>query len=139
MVINYSYFARIIIMELAAGFIAITFLQSALDKIFDYKGNLSWLMEQFNKTFLRGMIGIFLPVLLVLELLTGLLCVWGGVLLFRGKGPDCLMSAFLLSGITLLVLLFGQRVSKQYPGAASLTGYFIVTLVGLLALMYSPA
>ncbi len=122
------------IVILVAGFLAITFLQSGLDKVFDYKGNLSFMKEQFSKTFLSNMIGIFLPVILLCELVTGIVCVIGAIQVARGCDIYFAAFGFLFSGITLLMLLFGQRISKQYPGAVSLTGYFIITLVGLLAL-----
>jgi hypothetical protein len=125
-----------IVASFAAGFLAITFLQSGLDKIFDYKGNLSFMKEQFSKTFLKNTIGFLLPVILVFELVTGLLCVLGIIQVFRNEERQLLIYGLLLSGITLLMLLFGQRVSKQYPGAVSLTGYFIITLIGLMALSF---
>lgn len=139
MAITYSNIVHMMILLLVAGFITITFLQSALDKIFDYKGNLSFMKEQFSQTFLRSMIGIFLPVILIFELITGVVCLAGVVQLFIGDALYTLIYGFFLSGVTLLMLLFGQRVSKQYPGAASLTGYFIITLLGLVVLMYFKA
>jgi hypothetical protein len=137
MELNYSYLILRMILLLVAGFLSITFLQSGLDKAFNYKGNLAWMKEQFSKTFLRGTIGFFLPVILLLELASGLFCVVGAVKLYTGDALHALINGFFLSGITLLVLLFGQRVSKEYAGAVSLTGYFIVVLVGLVVLMYS--
>jgi hypothetical protein len=128
---------RLLILFLVAGFLAITFLQSALDKVFDYKGNLGWMKEQFSKTFLKKTIGIFLPLILLFELATGLLCVIGIVALYLQHGRQILVFAFFLAGVTLLMLLFGQRVSKQYAGAVSLTGYFIITLIGLFVLTTS--
>jgi uncharacterized membrane protein YphA (DoxX/SURF4 family) len=127
---------RFLIVILAALFLAITFLQSGLDKIFDYKGNLSFMKEQFSKTFMRNMIGILLPILLLFELTTGGFCVIGSWQVFWGHGEKIISIGFLLSGITLLILLFGQRVSKQYAGAVSLTGYFIITLIGLLVMTH---
>src|SRR6187551_1811619 len=128
---DFATLIMVMVASLAAGFMAITFIQSGLDKIFDYKGNLSFMKEQFSKTFLKNMIGIFLPVLLIFELISGLLCVAGVIQIFMKEGREMLVYGFLLSGITLLMLLFGQRVSKQYPGAVSLTGYFLIVLVGL--------
>jgi hypothetical protein len=119
------------ILILAAGFLAITFLQSALDKIFDYKGNLAFMKEQFSKTFLKSTIGILLPVILLCELITGCLCAFGAIMTYTGHEIFFVAAGFVCAGITLLMLLFGQRVSKQYPGAASLTGYFIIVLIGL--------
>lgn len=117
--------------SLAAGFMAITFIQSGLDKVFDYKGNHAFMKEQFSKTFLKNTIGIFLPLISAFELISGLLCVVGVIQVFMKEGREMLVYGFILSGITLLMLLFGQRVSKQYPGAVSLTGYFLIVLVGL--------
>ncbi|MDQ3108312.1 MAG: DoxX family protein [Bacteroidota bacterium] len=119
------------ILILAAAFLSITFLQSGLDKVFDYKSNLSFMKEQFSKTFLKSMIGILLPVILLCELITGFFCVFGAILLYIGDGIYFIAAGFLFAGITLLMLLFGQRVSKQYAGAVSLTGYFIIALIGL--------
>ncbi len=127
-----------LVTALAAGFLIITFLQSALDKIFNYKGNLDWMKEQFSKTFFKNAIGLFLPVILIAELVSGLLFIFGIIQLFRGEGREMLMYGFFLSGVTLLMLLFGQRVSKQYSGAVSLTGYFIITLIGLMVLAFFP-
>jgi putative oxidoreductase len=36
-----------------------------------------------------------------------------------------------LSGLALVMLFFGQRVAKDYPGAAVLASYFGVALIGL--------
>jgi hypothetical protein len=58
----------------------------------------------------------------------------GAIDIYFGEGIFYIKTGFLVAGATLLMLLFGQRVSKQYPGAASLTGYFIIVLFGLLML-----
>ncbi len=125
--------AIFIILILSAGFIAITFLQSGLDKVFDYKGNLGWIGEQFSKTILKNTIRIFLPVIMIGELLAGAVCAYGVIeLIWKGQILPLILG-FSLAGIVLLLLLFGQRVSKQYAGAVSLTGYFMIVLVGLFA------
>lgn len=126
----------VLVLLLATIFIAITFIQSGLDKVFDYKGNLSWIKEQFSTTFLRGTIGIFLPVIMIGELAGGLLCLIGIFRLFYAKEVLTITGGLALCGLVLLLLLFGQRVSKQYAGAASLTGYFIIVLIGLVAAMF---
>jgi hypothetical protein len=130
--------AHMWLLILAAAFLAITFLQSALDKVFDYKGNLSFMKEQFSKTFLKSTIGFLLPVILFCELITGCFCVFGAILTFTGGVIHFIAAGFLCAGITLLMLLFGQRVSKQYAGAASLTGYFIIVLIGLGMVIWLP-
>ena len=39
-----------------------------------------------------------------------------------------------LSGLSFLALFFGQRMAKDYAGAAGLVPYFLVSLVALLSL-----
>lgn len=131
-----GHFIRFLVVALAAGFLAITFLQSGLDKVFDFKGNLEFMKEQFSKTFLRNLISVFLPVLTIFEVATGFCLAFGIIYWFAREDDRFLLLGFLLSGITLLMLLFGQRISKQYAGAVSLTGYFIITLIGLLVMSY---
>lgn len=116
---------------LAAGFLAITFIQSGLDKAMNYKANLEWMSGQFKNTFLAGALPLFLPVLTLGELACGLLNVAGIVMRFYHT-TWYLSCGFAATGVVLLMLLFGQRVSKEYAGAASLTGYFIIALIGLL-------
>ncbi|WP_311195816.1 hypothetical protein [Antarcticibacterium sp. 1MA-6-2] len=58
-------------------FIAITFLQSGIDKLTDWKGNLGWLKGHFSKTFLAGQVPLMLGIILVLEVLSGILALVG--------------------------------------------------------------
>lgn len=130
---NFTILVWKIIMALCAAFIGIVFCQSAFDKISDYKGNRSYLETQFSKTVLRNSVGMLLPLLTLMELASGLLCLSGLVLRFWHISTDIIGFGLLISGITLLCLLFGQRIAKDYAGAASLTGYFLVTVFGLMA------
>src|SRR5688500_20353090 len=57
----------------AALLVAILFIQSGLDKVFDWEGNLEFLTGHFSKTFLAGMIPVMLVTITVLELATGFL------------------------------------------------------------------
>lgn len=112
-------------------FLLITFLQSGIDKITDWKGNLGWLKEHFSKTFLGGMVPLLLSVVLVLEIITGVLCIMGIYHLVVDNHTSLAMWAMFLGCITLLMLLFGQRVAKDYPGALTITCYFVVAIFGL--------
>lgn len=111
-----------------ALFVAILFLQSSLDKIFDWKGNMEWLTGHFSKTFLSPFVWIMLAKLTVLELATGLLNAAGIVyFLFYGSTVVIFYGAS-LGALTLIGLFFGQRVAKDYPGAAVLVPYFLLML-----------
>ncbi len=113
------------------AFLLITFLQSGLDKVLDWKGNLSWLKEHFSKTFMGGMVPLLLGVVLVLEIITSIYCILGIYQLISENIIDNAILAMFLSCATLLLLLFGQRVAKDYPGALTITCYFIVAIFGL--------
>ncbi len=109
--------------------VAILFIQSGLDKVFDFKGNLEWLTGHFSKTFLRGMVFPMLSVITVLELLTGLLSA-AGIIYFLVTGSLALIFyAAALGAVSLTALFFGQRVAKDYPGAASIVPYFILMMI----------
>src|SRR5436190_12994118 len=70
----------------AALLISVLFVQSGLDKVFDWKGNLEWLTGHFSKTFLGGMVPIMLATITVMEIATGVLAVVGIVyFLFSGS------------------------------------------------------
>lgn len=112
-------------------FTAITFLQSGIDKLVDWKGNYGWLTGHFKGTFMGGMVSLLLGIILVLEVITGLLALAAIFTLWMNE--DLLFSqwALGLAAVTLLMLLFGQRVAKDYAGAFTIVGYFIVIIFGL--------
>ena len=115
-------------------FLTITFLQSGIDKILDWKGNLGWLTGHFSKSIFKGTVPVLLSVILVFEMLSGIL---SGVGVFQfaidGESEIGFYGAF-LSAVTLLMLLLGQRVVKDYAGAQTIVVYLIPTIF-LLYLM----
>jgi hypothetical protein len=126
-----------IITGLCAAFMGIVFCQSAFDKIANYKSNLEYFSSQFAKTSLVKSVGLLLPLITLMETASGLLCLGGIVLRIFHISTSTVGFGLLLSGMTLLCLLFGQRIARDYAGAASLTGYFIVTIFGLMAFGYT--
>jgi TRAP-type mannitol/chloroaromatic compound transport system permease large subunit len=112
--------------------VAILFVQSGLDKIFDWKGNLEWLTGHFSKTFLRGTVPPMLATITLMEIATGFLSAAGIVYFLVAGSLNLIFYASILGAASIVALFFGQRVAKDYPGAAVLVPYFIL----LLALMY---
>ena len=113
------------------AFFAILFLQSGLDKVLDYRGNLDYLSDHFKKSPLAGSVRLLLPTITVLEMLTGVVSAWAFLqTLIIGQSEAAIFSPA-LAGASLLCLFFGQRVGKDYAGAASLVPYFVVVLLGL--------
>ena len=117
---------------LSALLVSILFIQSGLDKVFDWKGNLGWLTGHFSKTFLSGMVPPMLGTITLMELATGVLS-GAGIAYFLITGSAALMFyGSVIGALSVIGLFFGQRVAKDYPGAAVLVPYFIL----LLVLMY---
>lgn len=116
----------------AALLVAILFIQSGLDKVFDWKGNMDWLTGHFSKTFLSGFVWIMLAKLTVLELATGIASAAGIVYFLAAGSTVVIFWAATLGSATVIGLFFGQRIAKDYPGAAVLVPYFIL----LMGVMY---
>ncbi|WP_291103582.1 MULTISPECIES: DoxX family membrane protein [unclassified Flavobacterium] len=112
-------------------FLAVTFIQSGYDKLFYWKDNLDWLKEHFAKTQLKNLVHLALLNILVLELISGVLCVVGCVELFVNNGRTFGLYGAVFSCITLLMLLFGQRLAKDYDGARTIVIYFIPAVMAV--------
>ncbi|MBF7092855.1 DoxX family membrane protein [Flavobacterium sp. ALJ2] len=112
-------------------FLAVTFIQSGYDKIFYWKDNVSWLKEHFAKTQLKNQVPLALFNILVLELISGILCIVGSIQLFLNSGREFGLYGAIFSCITLIMLLFGQRLAKDYDGARTIAIYFIPAVVAV--------
>ena len=113
----------------------ITFLQSGIDKIYDWKGNLDWLKGHFADTPLRGMVPLLLAIVLFFEMVSALLCGVGIYEVALTQGRSIALYGAIMSCLSLLMLLFGQRMAKDYEGAKTIAVYFVpaIFLVYLLS------
>ena len=119
---------------LCLAFLGILFLQSGLDKVFNYKGNYEWLKGHFSKSILKGTVGILMPVITFLEVAAGACCFAGIVQLIVNGGSSVGLIGAQLSALSILALFFGQRLAQDYAGAATLVGYFLVCLATIFIL-----
>tara|TARA_Y100001001_G_scaffold131691_1_gene131394 strand:+ start:199 stop:609 length:411 start_codon:yes stop_codon:yes gene_type:complete len=117
---------------LIGSFLGICFIQSGMDKVTDWKGNLSFLTDHFSKTFFKNTVPLLLIVITILEVAGGLLCFIGVAYGIIYHDFNFLLYGLLLCGINLVALIFGQRFAKDYAGAAVLVNYFILIMVGVL-------
>jgi len=136
--IDLSFMARpVMVMMLVAVlcslFLAVTFIQSSLNKLSDYKGNKLYFASVFEKTFLKNAAGILLPVITAMEFLSGFGLLAGIVCTFCCRDTRLLIGGLVLGALSFICLLAGQRIAKDYAGAASLTTYFLIAVVGLVA------
>jgi hypothetical protein len=116
---------------LASVFLSVLFLQSAIDKMSDRSGNLEWLTGHFASSPLSGVVPAMLTTVTLLELAAGLASGAGAVMLLAGGSAALAIWGALLSAVSLLALFFGQRLAKDYEGAAVLAGYFLLVLFTL--------
>jgi len=112
-------------------FLAITFIQSGYDKLFYWKDNLDFLKEHFAKTQLKNLVHLALLNILVLELISGIVCVVGCIELLISNGRTFGLYGAIFSCITLLMLLFGQRLARDYDGARTIVIYFIPAVMAV--------
>ncbi|MBT8321110.1 MAG: DoxX family protein [Eudoraea sp.] len=115
-------------------FLAITFLQSGLDKILDWKGNLGWLKGHFAKTPFKNLVPQMLFTVLLIESFAGILSLAGIIELVLTGNYWLGYAGAILACVALLMLLLGQRIAKDYDGARTIVIYLIPT-VFLLYLM----
>ena len=112
-------------------FLAITFLQSGYDKLFYWKDNVEWLKGHFAKTQLKNHVPLALLHVLVLELISTVLCAVGAIELLLNSGRTFGYYGAVFSCVTLLMLLVGQRLAKDYDGARTIVIYFIPAVMAV--------
>ena len=113
-------------------FFLIVFIQSGLDKVLDYNGNLSFLNGLLGGFFSSSLIAVSLVSVTILELTSGILCLLGIISFFIEGSTFIGLIGLIVGSFALLVLLFGQRVSKNYEGAKTITIYFTLSVIGIL-------
>jgi diacylglycerol kinase len=119
---------------LAAAFLAILFLQSGIDKIVDRRGNMEWLKGHFAKSPLAGTVPALLTAITILELAAGVLSALGCVLLLLLRDSTVAFCGAIISAAAILALFLGQRIAKDYAGAAVLVPYFLLALLAIYLL-----
>ena len=118
----------------ASAFLAILFLQSGIDKILDRRGNFEWLKGHFAKSPLAGIVPTLLICITILEVAAGALSAVGCVFVILSRDSTVAFYGAAISAVAVLALFFGQRVAKDYAGAAVLVPYFLLMLVAMYLL-----
>ena len=126
--------ASFILQILVSAFLAILFLQSGIDKVLDRRGNRAYLDQHFAKSPLAATVGPMFALITILEVSAGALSGVGCVVLILTRDPTVAFLGAVVAGINLCALFFGQRVAKDYVGAAALVPYFLLALSGIYLL-----
>jgi uncharacterized membrane protein YkgB len=119
---------------ICSAFLAILFLQSGIDKMVDHRGNLEWLKGHFANSPLAGVVPILLGTLTILEVAAGALSAIGCIILIVSRVTTVAFYGAALSAIAIIALFFGQRMAKEYAGAAVLVPYFLLAVVTIYLL-----
>ncbi|MFB1041233.1 MAG: DoxX family membrane protein [Polaribacter sp.] len=115
-------------------FLIITFIQSGIDKLLDWNGNISFIKEHFKNSPLKNTVPLLLGIILIVEIVAGVLMSIGVYELYTSEAKEIALLGVELSAIALIFLLIGQRLAKDYAGAMSLGVYFIITVGGVFLL-----
>src|SRR5436189_5254456 len=119
---------------LVAALLAILFLQSGIDKVVDRPGNLEWLSGHFAKSPLAGIVPALLICITILEVAASVLSAIGCLLVLLLRDSTVTFYGAILSAAAITALFFGQRIAKEYAGAAVLVPFFLLKLVAIYLL-----
>ena len=119
---------------LVSAFLAVLFLQSGIDKVVDRRGNLEFFQSHFAKSLLAGIVPLLITIITVLEIAAGALSAVGCVLIVVTHDPTVAFYGAVISALSILSLFFGQRMAKDYAGAAILVPYFLLCLAAIYLL-----
>jgi len=126
--------ASFILQVLVSAFLAVLFLQSGIDKVVDSSGNREYLNAHFAGSPLAGTVGPMFLVITILEVSAGALSGVGCGLLLLTRDSTVAYLGAVLGGVNIVALFFGQRVAKDYAGAAALVPYFLLALTAIYLL-----
>ncbi|MFM7016673.1 MAG: DoxX family protein, partial [Bacteroidota bacterium] len=117
------------------AFMAMVFLQSGFDKLTNYKREMAWIRQKFARSFLHDYVAILFLILSISEVVSGLLSSAGFVQILLSCNSYLAIYGAWASTLTMLMLIFGLRFTKDYTGAASLIPYFIACIMTLYFLL----
>lgn len=115
-------------------FLIVTFLQSGIDKLTDWNGNLSFIKGHFKNSPLKNTVPLLLAIILIVEIAASIFMLIGVYQLYTSEVKEMAALGIALSAVSLIFLLIGQRLAKDYAGAMTLAVYFIICLFGLYLL-----
>jgi uncharacterized membrane protein YphA (DoxX/SURF4 family) len=119
-----------LIQLLVTLFGAVLFMQSGFDKIKHWHARELQLRALYEATPLAPWTQFLYPLIMVLELGTGIAATYGVIMLLTGVNTTSFL-AMLMCTITTLLQFSGHRIAKNEAGAALRVPYFLVFIFGL--------
>lgn len=118
---------------LVSIYFSIVFYQSSIDKIIDKENNITFFNEHFKNTFIKNFIPMLLTSLGLFEFFVASLNTFGIFYSLIHSDLTFIFYGLLSCSVVLLMLLFGQRLAKDYVGAADITIYFILCIITIMS------
>ena len=115
-------------------FLIITYVISGYEKISDWKGSVNFIKDHFQNSPFKNKVPFLLAILLIVEIIASTLMIIGVYQLYTSEVKEIALLGIELSAVSIIFMLIGQRLAKDYPGAMSLGVYFIITLSGVYLL-----
>ena len=115
-------------------FLIITFVLSGFEKISDWKGNVNFIKNHFQNSPFKNSVPFLLAILLIIEIIASILMIIGVYYIYTSETKEIALLGIELSAVSIIFMLIGQRLAKDYPGAMSLGVYFIIALWGVYLL-----
>ena|SRR5215471_13658213 len=126
--------SRWLLQILVSAFLAVLFLQSGIDKVVDRRGNLEFLQGHFARSPLAGIVPLLVTLITIMEVLAGVLSAIGCVVILVTHSSVVAFYGAVISAVSGLALFFGQRMARDYAGAAVLVPYFLLCLLAIYLL-----
>ena len=118
---------------LVSIYFSIVFFQSSIDKIIDRENNILFFNEHFKNTIIKKFVPMLLTSLAVLEFFVASLNALAIIYSLLYSNLTFIFYGLLACSVVLLMLLFGQRLAKDYVGAADITIYFILSIITIMS------
>lgn len=115
-------------------FFIITYAISIVEKINEWKDTVAYITVHFKKSPLKNYVSPLLAILVFFEIIAFIFLVIGLIFILTQQSNYLALLGLQLSAITLLFMLIGQRLAKDYPGAMNISVYFIINLLGIYLL-----
>ena len=136
---DFQFFSRLFtavsfIQVLTTIFFAILFLQSGVDKVFDWKGNIEYHFAQFDGSPLENFFRVLFFMLTILEVACGFICLAGAAAIIFYNNKTIALAGVGLASVIFCCLFAAQRITKEYAGAVSIVSYFILSILAIFFL-----
>ncbi|AFM03224.1 DoxX protein [Bernardetia litoralis DSM 6794] len=125
---------KLFLQVICSFFLAVLFIQSGFNKVFRWNENWSWLIDYFKGTYLEKPTTPLLVIITIFEVAAGVFSAIGVITLLLTGDIKFAYIGSVLAALNIAMLFFGQRVVKNYDGAADLVGYFILCVISVYIL-----